>query len=99
MSDFDVILGQMQQQNIEQDRRLKNLERSTETLSELTFITKDLVEAVKNMTEIQKAHSNRLEALERAPGERLLSLKNTAALAAVSAITGGLATLGLQALL
>lgn len=98
MEELQVAVAKLQQQNKEQDRRLKNLEHSTETLSELTFITRDLVDAVKNMTEVQKAHSERLELLERAPGDKLVSIKNTFVVAIVSAIAGAIITAIVQAI-
>lgn len=98
MEELKVSVARLEQQNKEQDRRIKNLEHSTEALSELTFITRDLVDAVKNMTEVQKAHSERLELLERAPGDKLVSIKNTFVIAIVSAIAGGIATAFIQAI-
>ena len=92
MEELQVAVAKLQQQNKEQDRRLKNLEHSTETLSELTFVTRDLVEAVKNMTEVQRAHSERIELLERAPGDKLVSIKNTFVVAIVSAVAGSVVT-------
>ena len=51
MSELEAVVAALKQQNLEQDRRLKNLERTNKAISELTFVTKDLVEAVQKLTQ------------------------------------------------
>ena len=92
MSELEAAVAALKQQNLEQDRRLKNLERTNKAISELTFVTKELVEAVQKLTEVQQAHDARLERLERAPGEHLVKIKDTIVVAIISAACGALVT-------
>lgn len=92
MSELEVIVAALKQQNLEQDRRLKNLERTNKAISELTFVTKDLVEAVQKLTEVQQAHDTRLDRLERAPGDHLIKIKDTIVVGLISAACGAFIT-------
>ena len=93
MGEYEADIAALKQQNIEQDRRLKNLERTNKAISELTFVTKDLVEAVQKLTEVQQAHDDRLDKLERAPGEHLIKMKDTILVSILSALGGAVVTL------
>lgn len=85
-------LAKLDQQNTEQDRRLKNLEHNHEAICQLTYVTQDLLEAVKELTNSYRGHEQRLLQLERAPGDKLLRIKDAVILAFASAIGGGLIT-------
>ena len=85
-------LAKLDQQNTEQDRRLKNLEHNHEAICQLTYVTQDLLEAVKELTNSYRGHEQRLLKLERAPGDKLLRIKDAVILALASAIGGGLIT-------
>lgn len=85
-------LATLEQQNREQDRRLKKLENNHEAICQLTYVTKDLLEAVKELTTSYEGHEKRLIQLERAPGDKLLKIKDAVVLAIASAIGGGLIT-------
>lgn len=92
-------VAKLQQQNIEQERRLKNLERNNKAIVDLTYVTKELAETVKQLAEIQEKHDKRIDELERAPGENLLKLKNTVVIGILSALSGGIVTLLIQNIL
>ena len=92
MSEYEALLAKLEQQNLEQDRRLKNLEHTYKAISELTYVTKDLVEAVRKLTEIQQTHDNRLIALEHAQGDHLIKVKSTISLSLLSAACGAFTT-------
>lgn len=92
MSELEAMVATLKQQNLEQDRRLKNLERTNKAISELTFVTKDLVEAVQKLTEVQQAHDERLARLERAPGDHLIKVKDTIVVGIISAACGAFVT-------
>lgn len=79
----------LEQQNKEQDRRLKNLEHNHDAICQLTYVTKDLLEAVKELTSSYEGHEKRLAQLEKAPGDKLLRIKDAIVLAMASAIGGG----------
>ena len=63
---------------------------------QLTVVTKELANTVKQVVEIQKAHTERITYLESRPGRNLINLKNTIVTAIVSACCGGIATIFLQ---
>lgn len=92
MGENETLIAKLEQQNIDQDRRLKNLERTYNAISELTYVTKDLVEAVQKLTEVQKIHDDRLITLEHAQGDHLVKIKSTIALSLISALCGAFAT-------
>ena len=71
-------MARVEQHNIEQDRRLKNLEHSNEALMELTLVTRELADTVKRLAEIQEKHDNRIASLELEPGKKILKLKDSA---------------------
>ena len=79
----------LEQQNKEQDRRIKNLEHNHDAICQLTYVTKDLLEAVKELTASCENHDKRISQLEKAPGDKLLKLKDAFVLAIVSALGGG----------
>lgn len=85
-------IAKLEQQNTEQDRRLKNLEHNHEAICQLTYVTKDLLEAVKELTSSYEGHEKRIMQLEKAPGEKLLKIKDAVILAIASALGGGLIT-------
>lgn len=79
----------LEQQNKEQDRRIKNLEHNHDAICQLTYVTKDLLEAVKELTASYENHDKRITQLEKAPGDSLLKIKDAFVLAVVSALGGG----------
>lgn len=85
-------VARLEQQNTEQDRRIKNLEHNHEAICQLTYVTKNLLEAVKELTSSYEGHEKRLIQLERAPGDKLLKIKDAVILAIASAIGGGVLT-------
>ena len=79
----------LKQQNMEQDRRIKNLEHNHDAICQLTYVTKDLLEAVKELTASYENHDKRITQLEKAPGDNLLKIRDAFVLAVVSALGGG----------
>lgn len=92
MDNYEAKLAKLEQQNLEQDRRLKNLEHNHEAICQLTFVTQNLLEAVKELTSSYEGHEKRIMQLERAPGDKLLKVKDAFILAIASAVAGGLIT-------
>lgn len=92
LNDLYQRIAKLEQQNNEQDRRLKGLEKNHDAISQLTYVTKDLLEAVKELTSCYDAHEKRLVQLEHAPGTKLLKIKDAIVLALLAALCGGLVT-------
>lgn len=92
MDDITATLAMVEQQNREQDRRLKKLESNHEAICQLTYVTKDLVEAVKELTKAYEGHEQRIISLERAPGDKLIKVKDLIVAGFASALGGGILT-------
>lgn len=91
--DYDGIVATLLEQNKEQDRRISELEKTYKALTELTYITQDLVKSVQTIADNQQKHNDRIVKLEHAPGDGLVKIRDCFILAIVSGLAGWLVSI------
>lgn len=69
------------------NHRIDDLEKQQQQIQELTISVQELAMSVKNMVEVQKAHSDKLAELESRPAQNW----NTAARTVLTTIVGAIA--------
>lgn len=90
--EIGIRLAEHEQKIVGAERRIKDLERESESIHELVLSVNKLAINMQNMLEEQKEQGKRLQKLENEPAERWSSMKRTAFTTIVSVIAGALAT-------
>ena len=67
---FDARLARVDDENNRQNQRLELLEKNSASLNDLVVSVKELAMSVKQMQEELKRQGQRLEAIEKEPGEK-----------------------------
>lgn len=67
---FDARLARVDDENLRQNERLALLEKNSASLNDLVVSVKELAMSVKQMQEELKRQGQRLEAIEKEPGEK-----------------------------
>ena len=73
------------------NHRIDDLEKQQQQIQDLTISVQELAMSVKNMVEVQKAHSDKLTELEARPAQNWNTMTRTAFTTIVSAIAGAAA--------
>ena len=73
------------------NRRIEDLEKQQQQIQDLTISVQELAMSVKNMVEVQKAHSDKLAELEARPAQNWNTMTRTAFTTIISAIAGAAA--------
>lgn len=73
------------------NHRINDLEKQQQQIQELTISVQELAMSVKNMVEVQKAHSDKLADLESRPAQNWNTMTRTAFTTIISAIAGAAA--------
>lgn len=73
------------------NHRIDDLERQQKQIQDLTISVQELAMSVKNMVEVQKAHSNKLAELESKPAQNWNTVTRTVLTTIVGAIAGAAA--------
>ena len=77
-------------ENERQNRRIALLEGNVQQMNDLTVSVKEMAVTMGNMLEEQKKQGDRLEKLEREPGEAHRQIKAAIITAAVSSVVGAI---------
>lgn len=83
---FDARLARVDDENSRQNQRLELLEKNSASLNDLVVSVKELAMSVKQMQEELKRQGQRLEAIEKEPGEKWKKLTWLI----VTAVAGGI---------
>ena len=67
---FDAKLARVDDENSRQNQRIELLEKNSASLNDLVVSVKELAMSVKQMQEELKRQGQRLEAIEKEPGEK-----------------------------
>lgn len=67
---FDARLARVDDENTRQNQRIELLEKNSASLNDLVVSVKELAMSVKQMQEELKRQGQRLEAIEKEPGEK-----------------------------
>lgn len=70
------------------NHRIDDLEKQQQQIQELTISVQELAMSVKNMVEVQKAHSDKLAELESRPAQNWSTVTRTVLTTIVGAIAG-----------
>ena len=70
------------------NHRIDDLERQQKQIQDLTISVQELAMSVKNMVEVQKAHSDKLAELESKPAQNWNTVTRTVLTTIVGAIAG-----------
>lgn len=70
------------------NHRIDDLEKQQQQIQELTISVQELAMSVKNMVEVQKAHSDKLAELESKPEQNWNTVTRTVLTTIVGAIAG-----------
>ena len=70
------------------NHRIDDLEEQQKQIQDLTLSVQELAMSVKNMVEVQKAHSEKISELESKPAQNWDTMQRTVLTAIVSAIAG-----------
>lgn len=70
------------------NHRIDDLEEQQKQIQDLTLSVQELAMSVKNMVEVQKAHSEKISELESKPAQNWNTMQRTVLTAIVSAIAG-----------
>lgn len=70
------------------NHRIDDLERQQKQIQDLTISVQELALSVKNMVEVQKAHSDKLAELESKPAQNWNTVTRTVLTTIVGAIAG-----------
>lgn len=70
------------------NHRIDDLEKQQQQIQELTISVQELAMSVKNMVEVQKAHSDKLAELESRPSQNWNTVTRTVLTTIVGAIAG-----------
>lgn len=70
------------------NNRIADLEKQQQQIQELTISVQELAMSVKNMVEVQKAHSDKLAELESRPSQNWNTVTRTVLTTIVGAIAG-----------
>ena len=73
------------------NHRIDDLEEQQKQIQDLTLSVQELAMSVKNMVEVQKAHSEKINELESKPAQNWNTMQRTVLTAIVSAIAGAAA--------
>lgn len=73
------------------NHRIDDLERQQKQIQDLTISVQELAMSVKNMVEVQKAHSDKLAELESKPAQNWNTVTRTVLTTIVGAIAGAAA--------
>ena len=83
---FDARLARVDDENTRQNQRIELLEKNSASLNDLVVSVKELARSVKQMQEELKRQGQRLEAIEKEPGEKWKKLTWLI----VTAVAGGI---------
>lgn len=67
---FDAKLARVDDENSRQNQRIELLEKNSASLNDLVVSVRELAISVKQMQEELRRHGQRLEAIEKEPGEK-----------------------------
>ena len=70
------------------NHRIDDLEKQQQQIQELTISVQELAMSVKNMVEVQKAHSDKLAELESRPAKNWNTVTKTVLTTIIGAIAG-----------
>lgn len=98
MGELEVTVGVHEQQIRALEARMKSAEEQQKQIQELTLSVRELAGSVKQLVERQQNHEERLDVIERAPGDTWNSVKRQLLMALCSAVAGGVFTMFITAL-
>lgn len=88
----DEFSRRMEEENNRQNNRIKLLEEDVRQINNLTVSVKEMATTMKNMLEEQRKQGERLERLEKEPGESHKQIKMAIVSAVISTVVTAVVT-------
>lgn len=92
--EYEERIGRIDDENIRQNKRLENLEKVVDKITDLTSSIREMTVSIGSMQKELEKQGQRLEAIEEEPADKWRTLTKTVLTVIVSAVIGYLLARG-----